>query len=140
FFCRSLALAERIDIAELTLAFLIGVPRQSHDLGFFPSQRTVGIVTTDGCLARIGISSQTEPSEWCRMSTEKWESLTRPELQELAQKKGLTGVSRMTKDALIAALAKLAKAKAKVKEKTVAKPRSKPRTRPQLHAASHANG
>ena len=31
------------------------------------------------------------------MSTEKWQSLTRSELQELAQKKGLTGISRMTK-------------------------------------------
>jgi hypothetical protein len=75
------------------------------------------------------------------MSTEKWKSLSRNELQELAQKKGITGVSRMTKDGLIAALAKLAKAKAKARDKAAApKPRGKPRTRPQLHAASHVNG
>jgi hypothetical protein len=77
------------------------------------------------------------------MSTEKWQSLTRNDLQELAQKRGITGVSRMTKDALIAALAKLAKlakARAKARDKAAPKPRSKARTRPQLHAASHGNG
>lgn len=70
------------------------------------------------------------------MSTEKWKSLSRTELQELAQKKGITSVSRKTKDELIAALAKLAKAKAKAK----APARSKPRSRPQRQAAHYTNG
>ena len=47
------------------------------------------------------------------MSKEKWQRLSRTELQELAQKKGIVGVSRMTKDKLVAALVRLAKAKAK---------------------------
>jgi hypothetical protein len=76
------------------------------------------------------------------MSTEKWQALGRKELQDLAQKKGIIGVSRMTKDALIAALARLAKAKAKVKAKIVVKPKvkSKPRSVPQRHAAHVTNG
>src|SRR5215475_4846932 len=73
------------------------------------------------------------------MSMEKWQTLSRSELQELAQKKGIVGVSRMTKDALIAALARHAKAKAKVKQKA-AKSKTSARPRPQLHAASHGNG
>ena len=52
------------------------------------------------------------------MSREKWESLNRKDLQDLAQRKGVPGVTRKTKDELVAALVKLAKAKAKVKEKT----------------------
>lgn len=75
------------------------------------------------------------------MSKEKWQSLSRTELQELAQKKGIVGASRMTKDKLVAALVRLAKAKAKVKQKTAAPSRrAKPRSRPQRHAAAHANG
>ena len=74
------------------------------------------------------------------MSTEKWQALSRKELQELAQKKGITGVSRMTKDALVAALAKLAKAKAKAREKAESKPKVKLRSRPQRHAAHLSNG
>jgi hypothetical protein len=67
------------------------------------------------------------------MSTEKWQALNRKELQDLAQKKGITGVTRKTRDELIAALAKVAKAKAKAKEKTSLK--AKPRSKPQRHAA-----
>ena len=76
------------------------------------------------------------------MSTEKWQTLSRKDLQELAQKKGITGVSRLTKDGLIAALARLARAKVKVKQKTLSKskPKSAPRSRPQLHAAHFTNG
>jgi uncharacterized protein len=76
------------------------------------------------------------------MSTEKWQALGRKELQDLAQKKGIAGVSRMTKDALIAALARLAKAKAKVKQKIAARPKAKakPRATPQRHAAHVTNG
>jgi hypothetical protein len=73
------------------------------------------------------------------MSTEKWQKLSRPELQELAQRKGLTGVTRKTKDELVAALARLAKAKAKVKPKTSVK-RTPPRPKPQRHAAHLTNG
>jgi hypothetical protein len=72
------------------------------------------------------------------MSTEKWQNLGRKELQELAQKKGITGVTRKTKDELIAELAKLAKAKAKARLKIAAKP--KPRAKPQRHAAHLTNG
>ena len=66
------------------------------------------------------------------MSTEKWKTLNRKELQDLAAKKGITGVTRKSKDELIAALGKLAKAKAKAREKAKA--------RPQLHAAHLTNG
>jgi hypothetical protein len=69
------------------------------------------------------------------MSREKWESLTRKELQDLAQKKGVTGVTRKTKDELVAAL-KLARTKAKVKQKTSARNKS---PRPQRQAA-HVSG
>src|ERR1035438_5445904 len=72
------------------------------------------------------------------MSTEKWQALNRKELQDLAQKKGITGVTRKTRDELIAALAKVAKAKAKAKEKTSLK--AKPRSKPQRHAAHVTNG
>jgi uncharacterized protein len=65
------------------------------------------------------------------MSTEKWQSLNRKELQDLAQKKGVTGVTRKTKDELVAALARLARAKAKVK--------SAAKTKPQRHAAHLTN-
>jgi hypothetical protein len=69
---------------------------------------------------------------------ERWQSLNRKELQELAQKKGVTGVTRKTKDELIAALVKLTKAKAKPK---LAKPRKATvRSRPQRHAAHYTNG
>jgi len=71
---------------------------------------------------------------------EKWQSLSRKELQELAQKKGIVGVSRLTKDKLIAALARLAKARAKVKEPAASAARIKPRAKPQRHAAHFTNG
>jgi hypothetical protein len=78
------------------------------------------------------------------MSKEKWQALSRPELQELAQKKGIVGASRMTKDKLVSALVRLAKARAKVKEKRPAKAapnaRSRAVARPQRHAAHHGNG
>ncbi len=75
------------------------------------------------------------------MSKEKWQALSRTELQELAQKKGIVGASRMPKDKLVAALVRLAKAKAKVKEKKPAPPRKlKARPHPQRHAAAHTNG
>ena len=67
------------------------------------------------------------------MSKEKWQSLTRTELQELAQKKGVAGASRMTKPALLAALAKLDRAKTKVKEKIV--PRAQKQASRQAAAA-----
>ena len=51
------------------------------------------------------------------MSIEKWKALNRKELQELAQKKGVPGVTRKTKDELIAALGKIAKAKARSQSK-----------------------
>ena len=44
------------------------------------------------------------------MSREKWESLTRKELQDLAQRKGVTGTTRKTKDELVGALVKLGSA------------------------------
>ncbi len=72
------------------------------------------------------------------MSIEKWKSLNRTDLQELAQKKGITGVSRKTKDELIAALVKLAKPTAKTRTRAVPKP--KPRARPIRHAAHLTNG
>jgi hypothetical protein len=72
------------------------------------------------------------------MSTKKWQSLTRKELQDLAQKKGITGVTRKTKDELIAALAKLAKPKVKAKPKSPRK--SNPRSKQQLQAAHFTNG
>jgi hypothetical protein len=68
------------------------------------------------------------------MSTEKWQALNRKDLQDLAQKKGIVGVSRKTKDELIAVLGKFAKAKAKATIK------SKPRSKPQRHAAHVTNG
>lgn len=68
------------------------------------------------------------------MSTEKWKSLSRPELQKLAQKKGVAGATRKTKDELIAALAKLSKTKPK---STTA---HKSQARPQRHAAHLTNG
>ncbi len=76
------------------------------------------------------------------MSKEKWQSLGRAELQELAQKKGIVGASRMTKDKLVAALVRHAKAKAKVKEKTPSKPKPKAnhRVKTLRHAAHHSNG
>ena len=73
------------------------------------------------------------------MSIEKWKSLNRKELQELAQRKGVTGVTRKTKDELVAALAKLAKAKAKTQQPTAPR-RSKARPKPQRHAAHVTNG
>jgi hypothetical protein len=72
------------------------------------------------------------------MSIEKWQALNRKELQELAARKGITGVARKTKDELVRALARLAKAKAKVKQKTAGK--SRPRSIPQRHAAHLSNG
>jgi uncharacterized protein len=76
------------------------------------------------------------------MSKEKWQALSRTELQELAHKKGIVGVSRMTKDRLVAALLRLAKAKAKVKQKPATKNKTKiaPRPTPQRHAAHLSNG
>jgi len=78
------------------------------------------------------------------MSKEKWQSLGRAELQELAQKKGIVGASRMPKDKLVAALVRQAKgkAKAKVKEKPVARTKAKTtqKARPQRHAAHVSNG
>jgi hypothetical protein len=71
---------------------------------------------------------------------EKWQSLSRKELQELAQKKGIVGVSRLPKEKLIAALARLAKARAKVKEKTGDIGKMKARVKPQRHAAHLTNG
>ena len=68
------------------------------------------------------------------MSIEKWQTLGRKDLQELAQKKGLTGVTRKTKDELVAALNKLAKAKAKARLKASGKPK------PQRQAAHFTNG
>ncbi|MSQ94683.1 MAG: DUF4912 domain-containing protein [Gemmataceae bacterium] len=72
------------------------------------------------------------------MSIEKWKSLNRTDLQELAQKKGVTGVTRKTKNELIHALVKLAKAKAKARE--IAQPKTKLRGKPQRHAAHLSNG
>ena len=74
------------------------------------------------------------------MSKEKWQSLNRTELQELAQRKGIVGTSRMPKDKLVAALVRLAKAKVKVKQKPPLKLKSKARPKPQRHAAHHTNG
>lgn len=74
------------------------------------------------------------------MSKEKWQALSKTELQDLAQKKGLVITSRMTKDKLIAALERQAKSKAKVKQKTSAPKKTRVRARPQLQAASHGNG
>src|SRR5688572_7820856 len=78
------------------------------------------------------------------MSMEKWQSLSRTQLQELAQRKGIIGASRMAKEKLIAALVRLAKAQAKVKQKKTDKPkvasRKKALARPQRHAAHHSNG
>ncbi len=51
------------------------------------------------------------------MSIAKWHSFNRIELQELAQEKGIPGVGRLSKDALISALDKHAKTKAKPKTK-----------------------
>lgn len=73
------------------------------------------------------------------MSKEKWESLSRTELQELAQKKGIPGVARLTKEKLVAALAQHAKARAKVKEKIPGKSKTRPTARPQRHAAHLGN-
>lgn len=73
------------------------------------------------------------------MSREKWQSLNRTELQELARKKGIAGASRLTKPELVAALVKQAKTGTKSKNKPAQKPRHKP-ARPQLQAASHGNG
>src|SRR5947208_3298921 len=72
------------------------------------------------------------------MSREKWESLNRKELEDLAQRKGITGVTRKTKAKLISALARLAKAKEKVKQKTPS--RIKSRVQPQRQAAHYSNG
>ena len=70
------------------------------------------------------------------MSTEKLQKLNRKELQELAQKKGISGVTRKTKDELVAALARLAKPKAKLKMSV----KTRPRAKPQLHAAHLSKG
>lgn len=80
------------------------------------------------------------------MSIERWRLLSRKELQDLAQKKGISGVTRKTKDELVAALAKQAKSKAKAKlqkpgkTKPAARPHSSLQSRPQRHAAHFTNG
>jgi hypothetical protein len=70
------------------------------------------------------------------MSLEKWKALNRKDLQELAQKKGVSGVTRKTKDELLAALGKIQKARARAK----APGKVKPRSRPMRHAAHLGNG
>src|SRR5262245_3937286 len=78
------------------------------------------------------------------MSKEKWQSLSRTQLQELAQKTGIIGPSRMAKDKLVAALVRLSKTQAKVKQKKSSKSKVASRrravARPQRHAAHHSNG
>jgi hypothetical protein len=73
---------------------------------------------------------------------EKWRSLNRSDLQALALKKGISGVSRMTRDKLLAALGRWARAQARAAEKSVrpAKARSKAPVLTQRHAASKVNG
>lgn len=72
------------------------------------------------------------------MSIEKWKSLNRKELEALAQRKGITGVTRKSKDELVAGLVKLAKAKLKAKQ--TAAPKVKARSKPMRHAAHVKNG
>lgn len=83
------------------------------------------------------------------MSIEKWKALSRKDLQELAQKNGVTGVTRKTKEELVAALAKLAKAKAqqqttrqkgKVRNSKPGSGTKSERAKPQRHAAHLTNG
>ena len=69
------------------------------------------------------------------MSREKWESLTRKELQDLAQKKGVTGITRKTKDELVAELVKVAKAKARARARSEGA-KTRPRSSPQLIAST----
>src|SRR5437773_2342377 len=82
--------------------------------------------------------------EWCRMTRDKLQGLSKQELTDRARKKGIAGCHGMRKEELIASLLKQAAKAARPKiVKTPAKrktPKKSVRSRPQLAAARDTNG